>query len=156
MSLANGRHYLAIPGPSVMPDRVLAAMHRAAVGVKRDAVAELAEGIAQLDSEIGEAIPVEPRGDRLRPYRRRQRDNVQSDRRIRRRRLELGDEILDRLGLDPGTTQLVRGFARPNLALRAREVRRGRERQVAIDALLAETLGSGDRPNAACGARASV
>ena len=30
MSLANGRPYLAIPGPSVMPDRVLAAMHRPA------------------------------------------------------------------------------------------------------------------------------
>jgi alanine-glyoxylate transaminase / serine-glyoxylate transaminase / serine-pyruvate transaminase len=28
MNLANGRPYLAIPGPSVMPDRVLAAMHR--------------------------------------------------------------------------------------------------------------------------------
>ncbi len=28
MSLANGRPYLAIPGPSVMPDRVLAAMQR--------------------------------------------------------------------------------------------------------------------------------
>lgn len=28
MKLASGRPYLAIPGPSVMPDRVLAAMHR--------------------------------------------------------------------------------------------------------------------------------
>ena len=28
MSLSHGRPYLAIPGPSVMPDRVLAAMHR--------------------------------------------------------------------------------------------------------------------------------
>ncbi len=28
MSLSNGRSYLAIPGPSVVPDRVLAAMHR--------------------------------------------------------------------------------------------------------------------------------
>jgi alanine-glyoxylate transaminase / serine-glyoxylate transaminase / serine-pyruvate transaminase len=28
MSLANGRPYLAIPGPSVIPDRVLQAMHR--------------------------------------------------------------------------------------------------------------------------------
>lgn len=33
MSLANGRSYLAIPGPSVMPDRVLAAMHRAAPNI---------------------------------------------------------------------------------------------------------------------------
>ncbi len=33
MSLANGRPYLAIPGPSVMPDRVLAAMHRPAPNI---------------------------------------------------------------------------------------------------------------------------
>lgn len=33
MSLANGRHYLAIPGPSAMPDRVLQAMHRAAPNI---------------------------------------------------------------------------------------------------------------------------
>lgn len=33
MTLANGRHYLAIPGPSVMPDRVLQAMHRAAPNI---------------------------------------------------------------------------------------------------------------------------
>jgi len=33
MSLANGRHYLAIPGPSVVPDRVLAAMHRPAPNI---------------------------------------------------------------------------------------------------------------------------
>ena len=33
MYLANGRPYLAIPGPSVMPDRVLAAMHRASPNI---------------------------------------------------------------------------------------------------------------------------
>ena len=33
MSLANGRRYLAIPGPSVMPDRVLNAMHRASPNI---------------------------------------------------------------------------------------------------------------------------
>lgn len=33
MSLANGRHTLAIPGPSIMPDRVLQAMHRAAPNI---------------------------------------------------------------------------------------------------------------------------
>lgn|SRR5690606_9810302 len=33
MSLGHGRPYLAIPGPSVMPDRVLAAMHRAAPNI---------------------------------------------------------------------------------------------------------------------------
>jgi len=31
--LANGRTYLAIPGPSVMPDRVLGAMHRASPNI---------------------------------------------------------------------------------------------------------------------------
>ncbi|PZX15982.1 alanine-glyoxylate transaminase/serine-glyoxylate transaminase/serine-pyruvate transaminase [Palleronia aestuarii] len=33
MSLANGRPYLAIPGPSVIPDAVLRAMHRAAPNI---------------------------------------------------------------------------------------------------------------------------
>ncbi len=33
MSLGNGRPYLAIPGPSTMPDRVLAAMHRPAPNI---------------------------------------------------------------------------------------------------------------------------
>jgi alanine-glyoxylate transaminase / serine-glyoxylate transaminase / serine-pyruvate transaminase len=33
MTLAQGRPYLAIPGPSVMPDRVLNAMHRAAPNI---------------------------------------------------------------------------------------------------------------------------
>lgn len=33
MSLAHGRPYLAIPGPSAMPDRVLRAMHRAAPNI---------------------------------------------------------------------------------------------------------------------------
>ena len=58
------------------------------------------------------------------------------------------DEILDRLGLPPDTPQLVRGFARPNLALRAREVRHRRERDGLVDATLAETL---DRPGSGRG-----
>lgn len=33
MSLANGRTYFAIPGPSVVPDRVLTAMHRGAPNI---------------------------------------------------------------------------------------------------------------------------
>ncbi len=33
MTLSHGRHTLAIPGPSVMPDRVLNAMHRAAPNI---------------------------------------------------------------------------------------------------------------------------
>ncbi len=41
MSLANGRPYLAIPGPSVMPDRVLQAMHAPAPNIYRGALHEL-------------------------------------------------------------------------------------------------------------------
>jgi alanine-glyoxylate transaminase/serine-glyoxylate transaminase/serine-pyruvate transaminase len=41
MSLANGRHYLAIPGPSVMPDRVLQAMHRPAPNIYTGELVEL-------------------------------------------------------------------------------------------------------------------
>jgi ATP-dependent DNA helicase RecQ len=59
------------------------------------------------------------------------------------------DEILARLGLDPATPQIVRGFARPNLALRVREVAGARERERAIDALLAEALGAPDAPRGA-------
>jgi alanine-glyoxylate transaminase/serine-glyoxylate transaminase/serine-pyruvate transaminase len=41
MPLANGRPYLAIPGPSTMPDRVLQAMHRAAPNIYAGALHEL-------------------------------------------------------------------------------------------------------------------
>jgi ATP-dependent DNA helicase RecQ len=51
------------------------------------------------------------------------------------------DEILARLGLSAETPQLVRGFARPNLALRAREVESARERRAAIESALEETIG---------------
>jgi ATP-dependent DNA helicase RecQ len=50
------------------------------------------------------------------------------------------DEIVARLGLPPDTPQIVRGFARPNLALRAREVGGARERARLVDATLAEAL----------------
>ncbi|MGE5125224.1 MAG: RecQ family ATP-dependent DNA helicase [Betaproteobacteria bacterium] len=59
------------------------------------------------------------------------------------------DEILARLGLGPDTPQLLRGFARPNLALRARFVSSERERERLADAQLAEALGA---PAAARGA----
>ncbi|MDX1649945.1 MAG: ATP-dependent DNA helicase RecQ, partial [Myxococcota bacterium] len=59
------------------------------------------------------------------------------------------DEILERLGLDPATPQLVRGFARPGLALRALEVRTRREREAQVDAVLEETLGSPSAPRGA-------
>lgn len=59
------------------------------------------------------------------------------------------DEILARLGLDPATPQIVQGFARPNLALRAREVAGARERERAVDAALAEALGAPRTPRGA-------
>lgn len=43
MSLAHGRPYLAIPGPSVMPDRVLAAMHRAAPNIYEGKLPDMVE-----------------------------------------------------------------------------------------------------------------
>ena len=50
------------------------------------------------------------------------------------------DEILGRLGLPPDTPQIVRGFARPNLALRAVEIGGRRERESLVDGALTETL----------------
>jgi len=52
------------------------------------------------------------------------------------------DEILARLGLPPDTPQMVRGFARPNLSLRAEEVDGRRERERLVDGALGEALGS--------------
>jgi ATP-dependent DNA helicase RecQ len=51
------------------------------------------------------------------------------------------DEILSRLGLPADTPQLLRGFARPNLALRAAEVAGERDRDARVDEALAEALG---------------
>lgn len=45
MTLANGRSYLAIPGPSVMPDRVLRAMHRAAPNIYEGALPDMVAGL---------------------------------------------------------------------------------------------------------------
>jgi ATP-dependent DNA helicase RecQ len=50
------------------------------------------------------------------------------------------DEIVARLGLPSDTPQLVRGFARPNLALRAVEVAGERDRDSAADAAIGEAL----------------
>ena len=41
MSLSQGRQYLAIPGPSVMPDRVLQAMHQPAPNIYEGGLIEL-------------------------------------------------------------------------------------------------------------------
>ena len=51
------------------------------------------------------------------------------------------DEILERLDLEANTPQLLRGFARPNLSLRAREVSGARDRERQVDAALGEALG---------------
>ncbi|MGH7393322.1 MAG: RecQ family ATP-dependent DNA helicase, partial [Candidatus Rokuibacteriota bacterium] len=51
------------------------------------------------------------------------------------------DEILARLGLPADTPQLVRGFARPNLSLRALEIDSAAEARAAVDVALAEALG---------------
>jgi len=55
------------------------------------------------------------------------------------------DEILARLGLPADTPQIVRGFARPNLALRAIEIDGRRERETLVDGALAEALGGPGR-----------
>ncbi len=63
------------------------------------------------------------------------------------------DEILVRLGLPADTPQLVRGFARPNLALRVAEVSGARERESQVDAALDEALGAAPRGGARAAAR---
>lgn len=45
MSLANGRPYLAIPGPSVIPDQVLRAMHRASPNIYEGELHELTHSL---------------------------------------------------------------------------------------------------------------
>lgn len=45
VSLGAGRHLLAIPGPSVMPERVLQAMHRSAPNIYTGELIEITEGM---------------------------------------------------------------------------------------------------------------
>ncbi|MCR9163209.1 MAG: RecQ family ATP-dependent DNA helicase [Nannocystaceae bacterium] len=52
------------------------------------------------------------------------------------------DEILSKLGLPDDTPQIVKGFARPNLALKVKELRYAKERDPHVDAALGEALGS--------------
>ena len=52
MSLANGRHYLAIPGPSIMPDRVLQAMHRPAPNIYAGPLIEMTHAIVRDLKEV--------------------------------------------------------------------------------------------------------
>jgi alanine-glyoxylate transaminase/serine-glyoxylate transaminase/serine-pyruvate transaminase len=52
VSLAHGRHLVAIPGPSVIPDRVLNAMHRAMPNIYEGALVDLSTGILAEISSI--------------------------------------------------------------------------------------------------------
>ena len=45
MTLSNGRQYLAIPGPSVMPDEVLRAMHRTAPNIYEGELVDMVAGM---------------------------------------------------------------------------------------------------------------
>lgn len=45
MTLSNGRHIIAAPGPSIMPDRVLQAMHRAAPNIYSGPLIEMVDGL---------------------------------------------------------------------------------------------------------------
>lgn len=59
MSLANGRTYLAIPGPSIIPDQVLRAMHRASPNIYEGELHDLThslfpdlKAVAQTDQHV--------------------------------------------------------------------------------------------------------
>ncbi|HKP61547.1 MAG TPA: ATP-dependent DNA helicase RecQ [Polyangiales bacterium] len=54
------------------------------------------------------------------------------------------DEIISRLGLGEDTPQIIHGFARPNLVLRASELVSGRDRDARVDQLLREALAEPD------------
>ena len=60
MSLASGRDHLAIPGPSVIPARVLRAMHRPAPNIYAGELVEITEStlrdLARLAGASGEAV----------------------------------------------------------------------------------------------------
>ncbi|MBL9106863.1 MAG: ATP-dependent DNA helicase RecQ [Myxococcales bacterium] len=69
------------------------------------------------------------------------------------------DEILARLGFSADTPQLIRGFARPNLALGVREEDDRKRRERAVDDLLVQALGrqpGGHRKGAGPGASGPV
>ena len=45
MTYSNGRHYLATPGPSIIPDRVLQAMHRPAPDIYKGEILDITKEI---------------------------------------------------------------------------------------------------------------
>lgn len=52
------------------------------------------------------------------------------------------DEIVARMGMAPDTPQIVRGFARPNLALGVEELRRRSDKEALVDRALARSIGT--------------
>ena len=52
VSLSHGRHLVSIPGPSVIPDRVLNAMHRPMPNIYEGALVDLSTGILSEISSI--------------------------------------------------------------------------------------------------------
>jgi alanine-glyoxylate transaminase/serine-glyoxylate transaminase/serine-pyruvate transaminase len=44
MTLASGREFLSIPGPTTVPDAVLSAMHRPAIDIYSGALLEVTTG----------------------------------------------------------------------------------------------------------------
>ncbi|WP_118132859.1 alanine--glyoxylate aminotransferase family protein [Oceanicella sp. SM1341] len=60
MSLAHGRHFLSIPGPSVMPDRVLNAMHQAAPNIYEGDIITLTAEVFDNLAKIGRTTEAKP------------------------------------------------------------------------------------------------
>lgn len=56
------------------------------------------------------------------------------------------DEICTRLGLGSSAPQILRGFARPNLALEVREAKRGREQSSVLDKAISQAIGTAESP----------
>ena len=47
MSVRNGRQFLSIPGPTTVPDAVLAAMHRPAIDIRKGELVEITAGLKE-------------------------------------------------------------------------------------------------------------
>ena len=61
MTLRNGRQFLSIPGPTTVPDEVLAAMHRPAIDIYGG------EGGGAATRRLGEDVRAPPHARRQRP-----------------------------------------------------------------------------------------
>src|SRR6202012_1148762 len=58
MTVRAGREFLAIPGPTTMPDEVLRAMHRPALDIYSDTMVELTDGLLR---ELGKLFATKGR-----------------------------------------------------------------------------------------------